>query len=412
MAAARERLLILSISAPTRVAVISYHTSPLAAPGTGDAGGMNIYVRETAAALATAGIEVDIFTRREESSAPVVTALSAGVRLIELAAPPHQTATFAHGVQRFSKQEVRAYSNIWSHYWLSGLVAIELAREWQVPHMASFHTLERAKQHAYPSEPESAERVAGERNVVANAQQLIAVSKHERQSLVELYGADTRIVSVVPPGVNCRRFRPLEPAVCRQRLKLEHDRRYILFVGRTPPLKGVEVLLEAVARIPEQLSTSALIVGGTVGDADVVRIEERAQELGVADRVELMGSVPHDKLALYYGAADICVVSSHYESFGLVALEAQACARPVVASDIGGLPEVVQHGVSGLLVPAGSPAQLSEAILQLLENERRAHTLGTAGLEFARGQPWSKTTQGVVAAMRRCQMRLGTSTAA
>jgi D-inositol-3-phosphate glycosyltransferase len=408
----RERSLILPIAAPTKVAIISYHTSPLATPGTGDAGGMNIYVRETAAALGNAGIEVDIFTRHEESRDPVVTALSEGVQLIEVTAPPQQTAAFAQGVQRFAKAESLSYRSIWSHYWLSGLVAIELAREWQVPYMASFHTLQRAKQQAYSDEPESPDRVAGERNVIANAQQLIAVSEHERQSLVELYNADPRTVSVVRPGVNCRQFRPLDPTVCRQRLELEDDRRYLLFVGRTAPLKGIEVLLEAVARIPEPLCVSALIVGGTSGSSDLLRLGEKAQEFGIADRVKFVGSVPHGKLPLYYGAADLCVVSSYYESFGMVALEAQACARPVVASDTGGLPAVVQHGVSGLLVPAGSPEQLSDAILQLLETERLAHTFGEAGSQAARSQPWSKTTQGVVAAMRRCQMQHGTSTAA
>lgn len=373
---------------------------------------MNIYVRETAAALATAGIEVDIFTRQEEPRAPLVTALLAGVRLIEIAASPQKTAEFTQEVQTFAIGEGRSYNNIWSHYWLSGLVAIKLAREWQVPHMASFHTLEQAKQLAYPDESVSADRVAGERNVIASAQQIVAVSEHERQSLVELYGADPRSISVIPPGVNCRQFRPLDPAVCRQRLKLEHDRRYVLYIGRTPPLKGIEVLLEAVARIPEQLPTSALVVGGAVGGTDLLRLEGRVQQLGIADRVELVGSVPHNKLPLYYGAADVCVVPSYYESFGMVALEAQACAQPVVASDVGGLPEIVQHGANGLLIPPGSPEQLSEAVLQLLENERMAHRLGEAGLASAREQAWSKTTQGVVAALRRGQMRHGTSTAA
>jgi D-inositol-3-phosphate glycosyltransferase len=416
-----KRSPVLSIAAPSRIAVISYHTSPLVAPGTGDAGGMNIYVRETAAAMGAARIEVDIFARFSGDGTPGVTRVSEGVRLIQIEAGPPELETgarqdwveyFADAVVEFALGEPQQYEGIWSHYWLSGLAAIRLARAWQAPHVASFHTLELAKQHACSDHVSSPQRIAGERKVVDEAHGLIATSEHERLVLTDFYDADPILIAVVPPGVNHRRFHPLDTAMCRQRLGLSDNHRYLLFVGRTPPLKGIEVLLGVVAQMPEQQRLSALVVGGTVGGPDLRRLAEQASELGVSDRVQLVGSVPHAELPTYYGAADVCVVTSYYESYGMVALEAQACGKPVVASDTGGLPAAVRRGLTGLLVPAGSTELFCGAIASLLDDDQLAHRLGSAGMDAVRPRSWTATTNSVLAAIRQCAANRSSPTAA
>jgi glycosyltransferase involved in cell wall biosynthesis len=221
--------------------------------------------------------------------------------------------------------------------------------------------------------------------------------------LVELCDADPLKIDIVAPGVDHARFRPLDAQECRRQLKLAEDRRYLLMVGRTTPLKGIEVLLEARALMPGDERTVLLVVGGEKDGERLRRLAAAAEAHGLGEKVQFIGSVSHDSLPLYYGAADICVVPSYYESYGMVALEAQACGRPVVASAIGGLASVVTDGVNGLLVPPGSPPELSHALQRLLADPALAKRLGASGVYAARPRTWRATAEGIVAALLKCE---------
>ena len=390
-----------------RIAVISYHTCPLEQPGAGDSGGMNVYVRETAAQAASAGLAVDIYTRQHGEASLGAVEMSPGVRLIHVpAGPPHAQKTslrrwtdlFADRVLASAGAERIGYDGIISHYWLSGIVANRLSREWSAPHVTLFHTLALAMETSFPAFEATLERVNGECEVIEQAHSIVASSAHEREALTGLYGADARNISVVSPGVDQDCFYPRDRAECRRRLGLRDDRRYLLFVGRTIPMKGMETLIRAVARLPSEARASALVVGGEANDAAHKRLLQLAQSLGPSSQVHFAGCQPHDRLALYYGAADVCVIPSHYESFGMVAVEAQASGRPVVASRVGGLTSAVQHGVTGLTVRPGSAQELAAAIRVLLENSRLTSALSHAGIEAARRLTWRRTSDGVLTA--------------
>ena len=375
---------------------------------------MNVYVRETATALASSGIAVDVFTRSREDR-PEIIEMSNRVRLIALPiglsgankeALHGAVGAFVERTIKYAANERRGYDAVLSHYWLSGLAGNQLSRKWRVPHVASFHTVALAKQQAYCNEAAAPERINGERQVAAEAQRIIAAGEHERDMLIEHCAADPNKITIAEPGVDHARFRPLDQSDCRRLLGLANDRRYLVTVGRTTPLKGFEVLLDALSTMEPGDRPTLLVIGGEKGSAEVRRLESVAQELGLAGRVLFTGSVSHDELPLYYGAADICVVPSHYESYGMVASEAQACGRPVVASNVGGLASVVKNGVTGLLVPPGSPDNLGRALQTLLGRPALAQTLGAAGVQAARERTWKATADGIVAAICRCASQL------
>jgi len=282
---------------------------------------MNVYVRETTAALESKGIAVDVFTRSREDR-PRVVEISHRTRLVALQAgrPGADQESLHDCVGAFVEQTIEyaakergGYDAVLSHYWLSGLVANQLSRTWRVPHVASFHTIALAKHQAYSNEVASPDRINGELRVAAEAQRIIAAGEHERDMLIEHCGADPDKITIIEPGVDHARFRPLDRSDCHRALGLADDRRYVVMVGRTTPLKGFEVLLDALSTMEAGDRPTLIVIGGEKGSAELLRLESAAQARGLAGRVLFTGSVSHDELPLYYGAADICVVPSHYE---------------------------------------------------------------------------------------------------
>jgi len=365
--------------------MLSVHTSPLDQPGTGDAGGMNVYVAELSRALARRGAEVEIFTRATRSGQPEVTSLDDDGRVLVRHVPagpfegldkndlPGQLCAFTAGVLRTeAASEPGRYDVVHSHYWLSGQVGYLAADRWGVPLIHTAHTLAKVKNaNLAPGDtPEPAGRVIGEEQVVAEADALVASTPEEADVLIEAYGADPAAVHVVAPGVDLETFTPGDRAAARARLGLPQGRPIVLFAGRLQPLKGTDVLVEAFARLratgvgePPLL----VVVGGPSGRPTAAReLEALAALLGVSDHLELRPAAPQRALADYYRAADVVAMPSRSESFGLVAAEAQAAGTPVVAAAVGGLRSVVVDGVTGYLAPDHEPDTWARALDRVL----------------------------------------------
>jgi D-inositol-3-phosphate glycosyltransferase len=394
-------------AARARVAVLSLHTSPLDQPGTGDSGGMNVYVRALSDRLAERGVALDVFTRCSGRGVPEVEEVSPLVRVIQIQAGPCAPVgkddlptflpEFAGGVMGAGEG---GYDLVHAHYWLSGSAGRAVKRAWDVPLVASFHTLGKVKNLADLVDPEPPRRVGGERGVVREADRILAPTPVEAAHLVHLYGARPERIRVVPPGVDLERFRPRSVPDARRALGLD-GLRVILFVGRLQRLKGPDVAIrsfaEAARRRPDLLGDAALVmVGGPSGPGDPVAevggLRRLAAGEGVGDRVRFLEPVPHDELPSLYAAADAVLVPSRSESFGLVALEAQACGVPVVASSVGGLPYVVAEGESGFLVPPGDHAALADRLVRLLEHPGLWTHLSRGARRHASGFSWERTS--------------------
>ena len=385
------------------IAVTSVHTSPLAMPGTRDSGGMNVYIRELSRQMARRAHTMDVFTRRTDPDSPQVAVIDERTRVIQIdAGPPgadkksvrKYLPQFAQGVLDFQAASGIDYDLVHSHYWLSGHVGQVLKTEWQVPHVVMFHTLAEAKNRHHFSEREPAYRVEGERIVAGEADRIICASDGEKEMLVEMYGASPSRVNIVPCGVDTLRFRPMKKARVRCKLGMPEDEPVVLFVGRIEPLKGIDVLIRAAAQIESPFRL--VIVGGDGKDAGRIRdLKEIASEVGVGNRVTFLDAVPHRDLPLYYNAADICVVPSYYESFGLVAVEAMACGTPVIASRVGGLKETVLDGRTGYLVPWRCPEPFAERLELLLSNEPLRRSMGREARLAAERFRWSEVAAKV-----------------
>jgi D-inositol-3-phosphate glycosyltransferase len=393
-----------------RIALVSFHTSPLASLGGRETGGMNVYVRESAAELARLGCAVDVFTRDDGTLAPIerpapgvrVIALEAGPRArVEKNDLPEHLPGFLNALRSFRQREGARYDLIHSHYWMSGWVGRHLQRLWDVPHVTMFHTLGEVKRRARLEEHEPARRIEAERLVVATADRVVAASQHEKTLLQRLYGAEDARVAVIPCGVNLDRFAPIDPPAARAELGLRADGQYLLFVGRLEPLKGLELLLDAMAELEDSAPVLLVAGGDERSSGYVAALRARAARLGVGEDVRFLGAVPQERLPLYYSAADVCVVPSYYESFGLVALEAMACGTPVVASRVGGLTGTVQDGVSGYLIPWRCPQPFADKIDLLLANDDLRRTMGAAAHERAQRFRWSAVAADLAALYRR-----------
>ncbi|MGC9670142.1 D-inositol-3-phosphate glycosyltransferase [Planosporangium sp. 12N6] len=412
---------------PRRVATLSVHTSPLHQPGTGDAGGMNVYIVEVSKRLAQAGVEVEIFTRATSSDLPPVVEMAPGVLVRHVISGPFegldkeelpaQLCAFTTGVLRAEAARAPGwYELVHSHYWLSGQVGWLAKDRWGVPFVHTAHTLAKVKNRllAAGDTPEPKARVIGEEQVVAEADRLVANTPTEARELVDLYGADLGRVAVVEPGVDLDRFCP-PPAggaeaarlAARRRFDLPPDAYVVAFVGRIQPLKAPDVLLRAVAELrardPETARKLVVAVCGGPSGTGLQRPEaliELAADLGISDSVRFLPPQPGDALAELYRAADLVAVPSFNESFGLVALEAQACGTPVVAAAVGGLVTAVRDGVSGVLVDGHDPADWATVIGGLLRAPGERDRLAGGAAAHARNFSWNRTACGLLAVYR------------
>jgi D-inositol-3-phosphate glycosyltransferase len=395
----------------SRIAMISLHTSPLDQPGTGDAGGMNVYVIELAHRLARRGISVDIFTRATSSTLPPVVEIGDHIVVRNIHAGPFEGLTkgelpgqlcvFAREVMRAEAGHLPGhYDAIHSHYWLSGQVGALARDRWGVPLVHSMHTMAKVKNQALAEgdTPEPAAREIGEEQVVEAADMLIANTDIEAKQLIELYDADPGRVEVVHPGVDLGVFTPADRAAVRAKLGLPADAHVLLFAGRIQPLKAPDVLLRAVAVLLEQdpgLRSRLVVpvVGGPSGTGleHPEALADLAALLGLTDVVRFVPPVSQPELAEWYAAATLVAVPSYNESFGLVAVEAQATGTPVVAADVGGLPTAVHHGRSGLLVPSHDPRHWAAALRRVLADPALHTELSAGALAQARQFSWERT---------------------
>lgn len=410
-----------------RLATISVHTSPLHQPGTGDAGGMNVYIVEVAKRLAASGVEVEVFTRATESDVPLTVELAPGVSVHHVLAGPFeglakedlaaQLCAFTHGVLRGEARHAPGwYDLIHSHYWLSGQVGWLAKERWRVPLVHSAHTLAKVKNSllAAGDRPEPVTRVIGEEQVVAEADRLVANTEAEARELATWYGAPAEQVSVVEPGVDLARFQPPPPGSeqaertrARAALGLPEQGPLVSFVGRVQPLKAPDVLLRAVAELrardPQLASElTVAVVGGPSGSGleRPTALMELAASLGITQQVRLLPPQSGESLREVYLASDLVAVPSYSESFGLVALEAQACGTPVVAAAVGGLVTAVRDQTSGVLVASHDPQDWARVLDGLLAAPGRRAALGRGAVTYARQFSWDRTAAGLLTVYR------------
>lgn len=394
------------------IAMLSYHTCPLATLGGKDTGGMNVYVRDLTRYLGQLGVHVDVFTRSQDEHVPhVLHHLGYGNRVVHVRAGPEVPVhkeelpdylpDFVTGIKDFAASKGIRYDLIHSHYWMSGLAAQELKEGWRVPVVHMFHTLGMMKNRVAqsPGELESADRLEGERRVLEMADRIVAATLAEFAQLQWLYRADTTKVKVIPPGVDLSHFYPIPPDEAKEFIGIHCDGKMLLFVGRIEPLKGLDVLIEALALMRrnglfEQVSICLSVIGGDpevsveAMSAEMARIQALCEHYGMADLVTFLGKQSQDTLPYYYSAAEAVVAPSHYESFGMVALEAMACGTPVVASQVGGLAFLVQDGETGFTVPVGEPEALCNRLTALIVDEKLRAKMGNQAAQFAQQYDW------------------------
>jgi D-inositol-3-phosphate glycosyltransferase len=414
MAFRREEI-VAEWPTPRRIATLSVHTSPLEQPGTGDAGGMNVYIVEVSKRLARLGVEVEIFTRATSSGLPPVVEMAPGVRVRHINAGPFeglskeelpfQLCAFTNGVLRAEAAHPPGYYDlIHSHYWLSGQVGWLARERWGVPHVHTAHTLAKVKNRliADGDRPEPKARVIGEEQVIAESDRLVANTRFEAADLVSSYDADPARVEVVQPGVDLDRFRP--GRADRAALGLPPTGKIVAFVGRIQPLKGPDVLVGALAclKAMSDQDVKVVICGGPSGSGldRPTALIELAASLGIADSLVFLPPQTGDNLAALYRAADVVAVPSHSESFGLVALEAQACGTPVVAAAVGGLVTAVRDGVSGVLIDGHDPRDWAGVLDNLLAAPRHRAVLSAGAVAHAADFSWDRTAEGLLRVYR------------
>jgi D-inositol-3-phosphate glycosyltransferase len=382
----------------TRLAVLSYHTSPLAQPGTGDGGGMNVYVRELSSALARLGHEVDVYTRRDNSWADDLIDVEPGFRVHHITAGPPTALgreALSDYVGEFTDSVKALFLSsgvpdaIHANYWLSGLAGHRLKHELDIPLIMTFHTLERVKANTY--EAESDDRAFQEAAIVACADAVLASCDVEAEQFVHLYNAEPSRVHVVPLGVEHAFFAPGYRPQARSALGLDKDATMMLYVGRLQALKGADLALETLIELRRRGRHATLaIVGGPSGldgEATLERLHQRVAEAGVIDQVMFVAPQSHRLLSSWMRAADVTLVPSRAESFGLVALESSACGTPVVAADVGGLTSLIDEGETGFLVSGRDVEQWADVVERALDADQ-ATSLSNAAVIRARRYTW------------------------
>lgn len=369
---------------------------------------MNVYVRDLSRELGRRGFFVDVFTRAQDPEIVGPRPLGENGRVIHIPAGPlapydkkllyYHLPEFVKGVKRFVKEEGASYDLIHSHYWLSGLVAWELKKAWKLPVIQMFHTLGHMKNQVARSEEEKETeiRLRAEREIIGFVDRLVAANPLEKRQMIRFYGADPEKIMVIPCGVDLSLFRPLDTSQAQERIGWPPEHQMVLFVGRIEPLKGIDVLLKAIALATDDLPDlcghlGLTIIGGdpqATMDREMLRLTRLKKKLGISDLVTFLGARDQDTLPCYYSTAQVCIVPSHYESFGMVALEAMACGTPVIASKVGGLTFTVKDGITGYLVPDGDPLALSEKLKLILTDERLRRRMGEEGMKTAQRYRW------------------------
>lgn len=398
-----------------RIAMLSYHTCPLATLGGKDTGGMNVYVRDLTRELGRQGIHVDVFTRSQDEHVPhIVHELGYGNRVVHIPAGPEEPKSksdiakyipeFAEGIKKFAEEKGVTYDVIHSHYWMSGLAAKSLSDAWGgTPIVHMFHTLGEMKNRVARSEDEKAgqDRLDGERQVLRRANRIIVATLAELTQLRFLYRTDVQKLVVIPPGVDTSHFYSIPADEAKQFIGLKPENRMILFVGRIEPLKGVDTLIQAMSCLDQSLTSArrpvhlAIIGGEPHADpkdmsAEMSRLQKMCDDLCMGSMVLFLGKRAQDTLPYYYSAAEVLVMPSLYESFGMVALEAMACGTPVIASEVGGLGYLVQNGETGYTIPDSDPEMLCEKLSILLGDNELREKLGERAAEYAQNYDWEK----------------------
>lgn len=399
--------------------MLSYHTCPLATLGGKDTGGMNVYVRDLTRQLGQMGIHVDVFTRSQDEHVPhVLHDLGYGNRVVHVPAgaevplpKPDLIAhipTFAEGILEFARTKGIHYDLIHSHYWMSGIAAQHLKAAWNVPVVHMFHTLGHMKNRvAGFGEAEGEYRINGEQMVLKLADRIVAATPAELAQLQWLYKADTRKVVVIPPGVDISHFYPIPKDEARAFTEIPLDHQNILFVGRIEPLKGVDLLIQAIGMMTRQglvnrEKLSVTIIGGdpnvsrTEMTHEMARLQDLRNEYGVGDVVAFLGKRSQDTLVYYYSAADVLVMPSHYESFGMVALEAMACGTPVVATEVGGLAYLIKDGQTGFLFPGEDADALCHRLTALITNPIIQARMATQAVSHAQQYRWQEVASQLI----------------
>ena len=398
-----------------RVAMLSYHTCPLATLGGKDTGGMNVYVKELTRKLGRLGIHVDVFTRSQDEHVPhVLHDLGYGNRVVHIPAGPEvplpkpelaaHIPKFVQGILAFAEKKGIHYDLIHSHYWMSGIAARDLQVAWDIPIVHMFHTLGLMKQRIAraPHEAEGEYRIQGEHEVIRLADRLIAATPAEMAQLQWLYEANEKKITIISPGVDVSHFYPIPPDEAKEFIGIPPNDRMMLFVGRIEPLKGVDTLIQAIALIRQKGALDrhcclcVSIIGGEPNanpetmTAEMARLQQLCDQQGLGDLVTFLGRRGQDTLPYYYSAADVVVMPSHYESFGMVALEAMACGTPVIATQVGGLAFLVQDGVTGFHIPVDCPQALGERLVTLLDDHEMQAQMSQQAARIAQNYAWEK----------------------
>ena len=387
-----------------RIAEISVHSCPLRPLGAGDVGGMNLYILRLCQETSKLGVDVDIFARRHDQNEPEVIRINERTRLIHIhAGYPRDVSTmdvynclpeFQSNLLSFIKREGVKYDIVRSHYWTSALIAEKIKKQLGIPDVVTFHTMGKVKNRAFGTRLEPEIRIKSEKEIVANADRIITSTDEGKNNLINLYGANPEKVDVIPPGVDLDFFHPGDKEKARRELDLTDYRRVLLFAGRLQPFKGLDLLLHAMTNLPNHGTTRLLVVGGNAGKGDeLVRMNSLVTELGISNMVGFVGAVEHENMPKFYNAADICVVPSYHESFGMVALESLASGTPVVAARVGGLATIVRDGETGYLFDERSPETLAIYLCLLMSENEIRNSMARAARQSVMKYNWSATAQ-------------------
>jgi len=389
----------------TRIALISFHGCPVVQLGRGYAGGMNVYVLQSARQLGAQGKFVDIYTRRHDSADPEFESIDSNVRVIHVDAGSYSQEKndlyeylpdFQKGVLNFQRAWKINYDLVHSHYWLSGCAGTVIAQEWNVPHVVNFHTIAKSKLESRIGEKEPNQRLVSEPQVSNQSDMIVASTQSEKEDLKRFFKLKDSKISVISPGVDLDLFKPINKYDARKSLGF-CQKYMVLSVGRIDPIKGLDILIGTMELLSDSVQASLVIVGGDLEkDREIERLKSVAIELGLEGKVFFTGAVDQRELSLYYSAADVLALPSYYESFGLVALEAMACGTPIIASRVGGPKSFIKSGQNGYLVPWHCPEPYAQRLEILFNNPSLLNSMSDAAIRKAKTMGWDKVTNKLI----------------